>query len=276
MAMRNKNNVKGNDYTLADLMTVAASREVRDREVVFAGTGMPMIAIMLAQRTHAPGLKLIFEAGTFDGKPDVLPSSVGDPRCEKGASRASGLLEAFSLAQRGRVDLGFLGGAEIDEYGNVNTTVIGDYLNPDLRLTGSGGNPDINSFAGRTVFIMVHEKRRFTRNVSYITSPGWRVRRWPGGEFVHRRELYGGAFRGGPTAVISSAGVFRFDEETGRMYLATYHPGHTAEDVRNLCLFDLDISRVEGPTTAPTHEELHILHDILDQNELFLPKPKRC
>ena len=160
------------EYNLADLLCCAASREVQNNEIVFAGTGLPMVAIMLGQRTHAPNLKLIFEAGTLDGRPPELPTSVGDARCESGASRSSGLNDAFSIAQRGLVDLGYLGGAEIDKYGNVNTTCIGNYLEPDLRLTGSGGNPDINSFAKRTVFIMVHEKRRFVENVSYITSPG--------------------------------------------------------------------------------------------------------
>lgn len=274
--MSEKDFAKAGDFTLADLMTVAAAREVQDHEVVFAGTGMPMVAIMLAQKTHAPNLKLIFEAGTFDGRPDVLPTSVGDPRCEDGASRASGLVEAFSIAQRGYVDLGFLGGAEVDEYGNVNTTVIGDYLNPDLRLTGSGGNPDINSFAKRTVFIMVHEPRRFTRNVSYITSPGWRVKKWPSGEFISRKELYGGAYRGGPSAVISTAGVFRFNEDTGRMYLDTYHPGKTAEEIKGMCQFDLDISRVSGETPLPTYEQLRIIHDVLDPEEIFLPKVKKA
>ena len=129
------------EFGLADLLCCAASREVQDNEIVFAGTGLPMVAIMLAQKTHAPNLKLIFEAGTLDGRPPEIPTSVGDARCEMGASRASGLHDAFSIAQRGYVDLGFLGGAEVDEYGNVNTTCIGDYLNPELRLTGSGGRP---------------------------------------------------------------------------------------------------------------------------------------
>lgn len=272
---RSREYAKMEDYTLGDLMTVAASREVNDNEIVFAGTGMPMIAIMLAQRTHAPNLKLIFEAGTLDGRPRELPTSVGDPRCEVGASVASGLNEAFSIAQRGYVDLGFLGGAEVDEYGNVNTTAIGNYIDPLLRLTGSGGNPDINSFAKRTVYIMVHEKRRFTQEVSYITSPGWRVKNWPSGEWVHRRELYGRAFRGGPSAVISTAGVFRFDEETGRMYLDSYHPGKSPEEIKQLCQFDLDISRVAGETAPPSYEELRIIHEVLDPEEIFLPKPKK-
>lgn len=270
--MKRPDYAKPGEYTLADLMTVAASREVKDGEIVFAGTGMPLIAIMLARKSHAPNLKLIFEAGTFDGRPDVIPSSIGDPRCETRASLASGLCEAFAIAQRGYVDLGFLDGAEVDEYGNVNTTAIGDYLDPYLRLTGGGGNSDINSFAKRTVFIMVHEARRFTKEVGYITSPGWRVKKWPSGTPVHRRELYGAAFRGGPSAVISTAGVFRFNEETGRMYLDTYHPGKSIEEIKRLCQFDLDVSRVSGETAPPTYDELHIIHEVLDPEEIFLPK----
>ncbi len=270
-----KDYARAEDYGLADLLTCAASREVRDNEVVFAGTGLPMVAIMLAQKTHAPNLKLIFEAGTLDGRPPELPTSVGDARCEVGASRASGLYDAFAIAQRGYVDLGFLGGAEVDQYGNVNTTVIGDYLDPELRLTGSGGNPDINSFASRTVFIMVHEKRRFTEQVSYITSPGWRVKKWPSGKFVHRREYYGGAYRGGPSAVISTAGVFRFDEVTGLIYLDTCHPGQTPEGIRELCQFDLDISRVGGETEPPSYEELQLIHEVLDPEAIFIPKVEK-
>jgi glutaconate CoA-transferase, subunit B len=263
------------EYGLADLLCCAASREVQDNEIVFAGTGLPMVAIMLAQKTHAPNLKLIFEAGTLDGRPPEIPTSVGDARCEMGASRSSGLHDAFSVAQRGYVDLGFLGGAEVDEYGNVNTTCIGDYLAPELRLTGSGGNPDINSFARRTVFIIVHEKRRFTEQVSYITSPGWKVKKWPEGHSVHRRELYGSAYRGGPSAVISTAGVFRFDSESGRIYLDTCHAGNPPEKIREMCQFDLDISRVSGETLPPTRKELHLIHEVLDPEQIFIPKVKK-
>jgi len=263
------------EYGLADLLCCAASHEVQNNEIVFAGTGLPMVAIMLAQKTHAPNLKLIFEAGTLDGRPPEIPTSVGDARCEMGASRASGLYDAFSVAQRGYVDMGFLGGAEVDQYGNVNTTCIGDYLNPELRLTGSGGNPDINSFASRTVFIMVHEKRRFVEKVSYITSPGWRVKKWPGGEFVHRRELYGAAYRGGPSAIISTLGVFRFDEQDGHMYLDTCHPSTTPEQILEQCQFALDITRVKGQTQVPTQEELRLIHEVLDPDEIFIPKVKK-
>lgn len=272
--MNGKDYAKPGEFGLADLLCCAAAREVQDNEVVFAGTGLPMVAIMLAQKTHAPNLKLIFEAGTLDGRPPQLPTSVGDARCEVGASKASGLYDTLSIAQRGYVDLGFLGGAEIDQYGNVNTTVIGDYLDPELRLTGSGGNPDINSFASRTVFIMVHEKRRFTEQVSYITSPGWRVKKWPEGEMVPRQSHYGAAYRGGPSAVISTAGVFRFDEQTGLMYLDTFHPGQTPEGIREQCQFDLDISRAGGETPPPSYQELHLIHEELDPEEIFIPKVK--
>lgn len=270
--MQAKKHGKERGFTLADLMTVAASREIRDGEVVMAGMGMPILAIMLAKKTHAPNLKLMFEAGTFDSNPAALPTSVGDPRCIAGSSRSSGQCEAFFVAQRGCVDVGFLTGVEIDEYGNVNTTVIGSYLDPELRLTGSGGTPDICSFADRTIYVMLHEPRRFVEQVSYITSPGWRVKEWPSGEFIHRRELYGSSFRGGPSAVISTAGVFRFDDQTGRMYLETYHPEQTPEDIAKLCLFDLDIGRVKGETPPPTPEELFLIHEVLDKEEFFLPR----
>jgi glutaconate CoA-transferase subunit B len=265
--------LKEGQYNLAELMTVAAAREVRDNEVVFVGTGLPMVAIMLAKKTHAPNLKMIFEAGAIDARPKGIPTSVGDARCENGASLSSGLYETFSIAQRGLVDMGFLGGAEVDEYGNVNTTVIGDYLNPEIRLTGGGGNPDINSFAKRTVYVMVHEKRRFPKNVSYITSPGWRLKHPISGDWIHRSELYGQSFRGGPSAIISTAGVFRFDDE-GRMYLETYHPGLSLEEVKNLCQFDLNVSKAKGNTLPPKKEELDLIHNDIDPGEIFIPKSK--
>jgi len=263
--------LKKGEFNLTELMTVAAAREIIDNEIVFVGTGLPMVAIMLAKATHAPNLKMIFEAGAIDARPSSIPTSVGDARCEHGASLSSGLYETFSIAQRGLVDLGFLGGAEIDEYGNVNTTVIGDYLNPDIRLTGSGGNPDINSFARRTVFVMLHEKRRFTKNVSYITSPGWRLKHPETGNWVHRKQLYGAAFRGGPSTIISTAGVFRFDE-SGRMFLDSNHPGITVEEIKNMCQFDLNVSMMKGETEPPIKEELELIHQVIDPEEIFIPK----
>jgi glutaconate CoA-transferase subunit B len=259
------------NYKPNDLLAVASAREVNDGDVVFAGTGLPMLAIMLAQKTTAPNSVCIYEAGSVDGRPVDLPASVGDARCAWQASVAAGLTEAFyGQLHSGYVDLGFLGGAEIDQYGNVNTTVVGDYSAPKKRFTGSGGNPDINSLARRTVFIMVQEKRRFKEHVDYITSPGWRLPKWPSGEFVHRKEVYGKFFQGGPSAVITNMGVFRFDDD-GIMYLDTVHPGFTAEQVKDNCLFDLNISRCQGETERPTVEEIELLYNEVDKEGIFLP-----
>lgn len=262
---------KPGEYKIIDLLAVAAAREVNDGEVVFAGTGLPMLAIMLAQHTTSPGAYCIYEAGSVDGRPIHLPASVGDARCAYGGAIASGLFDVFNQLHKGGVDLAFLGGAEIDKYGNVNTTAMGDYLKPSARLTGSGGNADINALAKRTVFMMVQEKRRFVENVSYVTSPGWRIPKFPGRQFVPKQEVYGKFFRGGPTAVITNMAVFRFDEETGEMYLDTYHPGFTAQDVKDNCGFDLDISRVSGETKPPTYHELELLYKVIDPEGIFLP-----
>jgi Acyl CoA:acetate/3-ketoacid CoA transferase, beta subunit len=266
----------GNDYAKVgefkpiDLLAVSAAREVTDGEVVFAGTGLPMLAIMLAQNTTAPNAVCIYEAGSVDGRPISLPTSVGDARCVYQASIASGLFDVFGQLQRGNVDMAFLGGAEIDQYGSVNTTAMGGYSPVGKRLTGSGGNADINALAKRTVFIMIQEKRRFVERCSYITSPGWRIPKWPGGEFVHKKEVYGKAFRGGPWAVISNMGVYHFDDD-GKIYLDTVHPGFTPEQVKENCSFDLNISRVSGETKPPTYNELEILYKKVDPEGIFLP-----
>ena len=264
----------GNDYAKVgefkpiDLLAVAAAREVSDGEVVFAGTGLPMLAIMLAQRTNAPNATCIYEAGSVDGRPIDLPPSVGDARCHYQGALASGLWDVFGQLGRGVVDMAFLGGAEIDQYGSVNTTYMGG-LPGGKRLTGSGGNADINSLARRTVFIMVQEKRRWVERCSYITSPGWRIPKWPGGEFVHKKEVYNKAFRGGPWAVISDMGVFRFDDE-GVIYLDTVHPGFTPEQVRDKCMFKLNIARVSGETKTPTYNDLELLYKVVDPEGIFL------
>ncbi|MDO4540492.1 MAG: CoA-transferase [Syntrophomonadaceae bacterium] len=259
------------DFKPIDLLAVAAAREVRDGDIVFAGTGLPMLAIALAQLTTAPNAVCIYEAGSVDGRPISIPTSVGDARCSYQAAIASGTFDVTNQLQRGVVDLAFLGGAEIDRYGNVNTTAIGRYgLIPQKRLPGGGGNSDINSLARRTVFTMVQEKRRFKENVDFITSPGWRIPKWPGGEMVPKAEVYNKAMRGGPSAVISDMGVFYFDAD-GEMYLDTVHPGFTPEQVRDNCSFDLNISRVKGETLPPTRHELELLYKTIDPEGIFLP-----
>lgn len=264
------NYVKLEELKPIDLLAVAAAREVQDGDIVFAGTGLPMLAIMLAQAYAAPNAVCIYEAGSVDGRPISLPTSVGDARCSYQASIASGLSDVFNQLQRGLVDLAFLGGAEVDKYGNVNTTGMGTYgIAPEKRLTGSGGNSDINSLARKTVFIMPQEKRRFKEHVDFITSPGWKIPEWPSGKMVDKKKVYNKAFRGGPSAIITNMAVFRFDEN-GEMYLDTYHPGASPEKVKEYCGFDLNISRVTGETELPTYEELDLLYNTIDPEGIFL------
>jgi glutaconate CoA-transferase subunit B len=250
-------------YTLTELMTVAAAREIKDGEIVFAGTGLPMLGVMLAQQTHAPNCCIIFEAGTMASQLKHLPMSVGDPRTLFGAATAAGLNEVFSYAlQAGKVDVGFLSGAQVDRYGNINSTSIGkDPRHPDVRFSGSGGACDIACLAGRTIIIALHEKRRFPEKVDYVTSPGW----LEGGDSRTRA----GLIRGGPAVVVTTKGVMRFKPVTHEMYLSSYHPGLTAAEVGDSTEFPLDITgAVETP--IPTKEEVRILREVVDPERVFL------
>lgn len=250
-------------YSLTELMAVAAAREIADGEVVFAGTGLPMLASMLAQRTHAPHCCLIFEAGTAASQLAHLPMSVGDPRVMRGAATAAGLHEVFTyVLQAGRVDVGFLSGAQVDRFGNINSTAIGaDPRHPKVRFSGSGGACDIACLARRTVIIARHEKRRFPENVDYITSPGW----LQGGDT--RRQA--GLRWGGPSAVVTTRGVMRFRPDTHAMYLARYHPGLTAAGVADETGFALETAEATE-TPVPTAEELRILREVVDPERIFL------
>jgi glutaconate CoA-transferase subunit B len=251
------------EYTLTELMAVAAAREIQDGEVVFAGTGLPMLGAMLAQRTHAPDCCIIFEAGTVASQLAHLPMSVGDPRVMRGAAVAAGLSEVFTfILQAGRVDVGFLSGAQIDRFGNINSTAIGqDPLHPQVRFAGSGGSCDIACLACRTVIIAKHEKRRFPEKVDYITSPGWLT----GGN----SRCNAGLIRGGPSVVVTTMGVMRFWPDTRVMHLESYHPGLSAQAVADETGFPLDI---EGAieTSIPLLEELSILREMVDPERIFL------
>lgn len=250
------------DYTLTELMAVAAAREIKDNEVVFAGTGLPMLGSMLAQQTCAPNCVIIFEAGTVDSHLDHLPMSVGDARAMRFASTAGGLFEIFTtILQTGRIDVGFLSGAQIDRFGNINATSIGGYHRPKVRFTGSGGSGDIACLSKRTVIMARHEKRRLPAKVDYITSPGW----LDGPEGRERANLRWG----GPCAVVTTLGMLRFDEKTKQAYLASYHPGITPESVQENTGFELDISRARE-TEKPTVEEIRILREVVDPERIFL------
>ncbi len=250
-------------YTLTELMAVAAAREIKDGEVVFAGTGLPMLGVMLAQRTHAPRCVIIFEAGTAASQLAHLPMSVGDPRVMRGAASASGLMEVFSyVLQAGRVDVGFLSGAQVDRFGNINSTSIGpNPRKPAVRFSGSGGACDIACLAKRTIIIAKQEKRRFPERVDYITSPGW----LEGGT---TRQMTG-LVRGGPSTVVTTMGVMRFRADSKEAYLASYHPGLTAKTVAGATGFPLDI-RDAVETIPPASEELRILREEVDPEQIFL------
>lgn len=250
-------------YSLTELMAVSAAREIKDNEVVFAGTGLPMLGAMLAQRTHAPNCLVIFEAGAIGSRLAHLPMSVGDPRTVRGAAVAAGLSEVFTyLLQAGRVDVGFISGAQIDRYGNINSTAIGeDYRHPKVRFPGSGGSCDIACLAQRTVIIAQHEKRRLPEKIDYITSPGW----LEGGD--SRRKA--GLIRGGPAVVVTTKAVLRFRPESHEAYLASYHPGLTAQAVAEDTGFHISVAGATE-TPIPTAEELHILREVVDPERVFL------
>ena len=251
------------EYSLTELMAVTAAREIKDGEVVFAGTGLPMLAAMLAQRTHAPGCCIIFQAGTIACQLAHLPMSVGDPRAMFHAAGAAGLMQVFThVLQAGRVDVGFLSGAQIDRYGNINSTSIGaDPRHPLVRFPGSGGSCDIACLSRRTVIIARHERRRFPEKVDYVTSPGWLS-----GDGSRKES---GLVRGGPSVVVTTKGVMRFHPDTREMYLASYHPGLSAQAVAEDTGFPLDI-RQAAETPRPTASELRILRDVVDPERVFL------
>jgi glutaconate CoA-transferase subunit B len=240
------------DYTDRELMVIAAGREIRDGEVVFVGMRLPLLAFAFAKRTHAPRAIGLFENGIVRDQPapETLMTMSDTPNVP-GALWCTGTLEIMALLQQGLVDLGFIGGAEIDRYGNLNTSYIGDWRRPRVRLPGSGGGGDIASLARRFVVIMPQETHRFRERVDYITSPGF-------GEGAGWREGVGLA-GGGPAAVITTLGVFRFDPVTREMTLASYHPGQSVESVRAATGWDLKVAPDVRPTPTPTAAELEIV-----------------
>jgi len=242
-------------YTTTMLLASVASRLLGDGESVFVGTGTPMIAAMLAQRTHAPNLLMVFEAGAMGPRMRVLPISVGDSRTFYRAASASSMHDAMSLAQGGYLDVGFLGAAQLDVYGNINTTLIGSYRMPKVRLPGSGGANDVGSFCRHTIIIMRQDRQRFVDRVDFITTPGYL--NGPGA-----REEAGLAADTGPYRVVTQLGLYGFDEETKRIRLIAAHPGVTADALRNNSGFPLEIPDRPDVTQGPTEQEQMIMREI--------------
>lgn len=262
------------EYLLAELMALAVAREIRDDDIAFVGTGLPMVGIMSANLLHAPHALVIYESGVCDGKAMHVPMSVGDQRAANMGSTAGGLVDAFGYyLQNGYVSLGLLGGASIDKFGGVNVTCIGDYYHPSQRFTGSGGNSDIGTMAGRTAFIMLQEKRRFVERNDYTTTPGWWCWDHKTNEWKPKSEVWKGTSfaTSGPEAVVTNMAVYRFDKE-GVIYLESHHPGVTVEQIQENCGFKLNVERLKGATPGPTYKQLFVLREFVDPELIFMPK----
>ena len=242
------------DFTPQELMVVAAAREIRDGEIVFVGMRLPLVAFTLAKRTHAPSAIGLFENGLLrDAPPPPGLYTMSDSSNVTGAAWATGLMEIMALLQRGDVALGFIGGAEVDRFGNINTSVIGTADKPFVKLPGSGGGADIACLSKRLVALMEHEPRRLRERVHFVTSPGY------GNGLGWRQQQ--GLVRGGPAAVITTLGVLRFDGEDGEAYLASYHPHTTLDDVRAATGWPLRIGDDCVRTPAPTPDELRLVRE---------------
>jgi len=240
------------EYTPAELMVASAAREIRNGETVFVGMRLPLIAFVLAKRTHAPNAVGVFEAGLVRDRPaERLLYTMADPANVAGASWATGLWEVMSYLQRGEVDLGFIGGAEVDRHGNLNTSLIGDPQQPRTRLPGSGGAADIAALSNRFVMIMQHEKRRLRERVDFITSPGY----GDGPGWRQRAGLRGA----GPSALITTLGVFSFED--GEAVLRSYHPFSSEAEVRENTGWDLRSAANLTATPGPSHTELAIIRE---------------
>ncbi len=248
-------------YTSSELMIINAARLLRDGDVVFVGVGIPNLACNLARRTHAPNLYMIYEAGVIGARPNRLPLSIGDPTLVSGAAAVCSMYDIFTLyLQRGNVDVGFLGGAQIDRFGNINATVIGDYDHPRVRLPGSGGSMEIAAWANRCYIMTPHQKRRFPERVDFHTSAGF---------LSGKGERAASGVRGkGPQAVVTHLGILEPDE-TGELILTALHPGATVEMARENTGWALKVADSLRITEPPTAEELRILREELDPQGIY-------
>jgi glutaconate CoA-transferase subunit B len=249
-------------YSPREIMAICAGRMVEDGDILFAGTGISMLAATVAKRIHAPRAVVLFETGGIDPSLDELPISVADGRVMVGTSVNTGLADTLTLVGHPRFKtVAFLGAAQIDRYGNLNSTCIGDYHRPKARFPGSGGACDALSTATATIIFMNHEKKKFVEKLDYRTSPGWLT----GGD--SRKKA--GFRRGGPVAVVTNLGLLKFDEVTREMYLAEYYPGISPGEIVKNTGFPIDVERAVL-FDPPSDEELRILREEVDPQRLIL------
>ena len=252
------------DYSDKEMMAISAGRLVNNKDIIFVGTGVSMLAATVAKKIHAPEAVFFFETGGIDPSLIELPLAVGDPRVMVGTSVNTSLPDSLSLLAHAKLQtLAFLGAAQIDRFGNLNSTLLGSFEAPTNRFPGAGGACEAASLAAGFFVFMQHEKRRFVPELDYRTSPGW----ISGG----RTREQAGFVRGGPLAVITNLGVLRFNETSREMYLAEHYPGVAPEVVQEHTGFELDISR-SRPARPPMEEELSTLREEVDPQRLILGK----
>jgi len=251
------------DYTLNELMTVLAAREIRDGDVVFVGIGLPNLACNLARHTHAPNMCLIYESGAVGAVPDRVPPSIGDPALVTGSLMVASMQDVFqAMLQNGKIQVGFLGGAQIDRYGNINTTVVGDYAKPKVRLPGSGGACEIAIHAQRVLLIAKLDKRAFPEKVDFITSPGSFSKGKKRAEWGHPGR--------GPVKCITNMGILEPDAESGEMVLTAIYPGVTIDQVRANVGWTLKTKDPLAGVALPTAQEIKLLREKLDPKKLHI------
>jgi glutaconate CoA-transferase, subunit B len=244
-------------YSKTEIMIAASARGLQGATNCFVGVGLPNIVCNLAQRTVARDLQLVYESGVFGARPERLPLSIGDPTLATGATAITSMFELFAFyLQAGLIDVAFLGGAQIDRFGNLNTTVIGPYDTPKVRLPGSGGACEIAIHARHILVIMRQAKRSFVDRLDFRTSPGH------SGDPAH--DAARGWHGGGPTSVVTDLGTYGFDDATGEMTLMTLHPGMTLDDVHANMGWEPKVSPDLRQTPEPTPEELRLIRDELD------------
>lgn len=256
------------DYKPTEAMVIYAARELReyDGKTGLIGIGLPLLATQIAKKMYCPNMKMIVETGQADANPIEIPISIMDSRLTYGSSWQMGDPEGLFPLLRGEIDFGFIGGAQIDMYGNVNSTFIGtDYNKPAKRLAGTAGAVDIGGFAKTTIITMHHQKRRVVEKVDYLTTPGWMVKKWPEGKWVRREEL---GLPGGPSTFISTLGIMKFDQDTKIMYVHQYFPGVTPQEIKENTGFDIDISRATEAEPI-LMEELRVLREEADPLNIY-------
>lgn len=254
-------------YTTDEMMTVAASRELRDGVVCFVGIGLPSEAANLARAIHAPNCVLIYESGTIGAKPDILPLSIGDSVLAEQADSVVSVPEVFNYwLQADRVGVGFLGAAQIDRFANINTTAIGPYNHPGVRLPGAGGAPEIAASVKEVIVVLRHKPRAFVEKLDFVTSIGHHH-----GDDSRKELGYTGA---GPTAVITDLGILRPDTETRELTLVTLHPGAKVKQTREATGWDLKVAEKVAFTDPPTDEELRVLRDLRAKTEVAREEKK--